>query len=458
MAVRRRGSTLAAAGQGVRVSTVMVAIAAAAAGAGGYAAGGGFWPSLAAAACAGVAAAAGGAATAPAAAPAPKPATPIPAPALDAGLPPGLGRDLLDRLPLGLIVIDDAGRVAYENPAAADVIGRRCLGLAGAAALRAPALAEALAAALVGRVETEVDATLQRGQERVVRAYVRPLPRPDGASPAGAAPLPSVLVLFEDRTRAAKAEALRRDFVANASHELRTPLASIAGFIETLQGHARGDAAATEQFLRIMATQADRMRRLIDDLLSLNRIETDEHVRPRDVVDVADTVREVASALAPVAAAHGTVVEIDLPDAGLLVRGDADELAQVFVNLIDNAVKYAGDHGPVRVETEPPTPARPGMLGVTVADRGPGIAREHLPRLTERFYRVSVSRSRERGGTGLGLAIAKHILNRHRGELSIASVVGRGSRFTVWLPARAVGEHGDVDGRAATVAAGRGAA
>jgi two-component system phosphate regulon sensor histidine kinase PhoR len=244
-----------------------------------------------------------------------------------------------------------------------------------------------------------------------------------------------VLVLFEDRTRAAKAEALRQDFVANASHELRTPLASITGFIETLQGHARDDPAAAEQFLRIMAAQAERMKRLIDDLLSLNRIEINEHVQPREVVDVADTVREVVSALAPVAAAEGARVELALPDSGLRVRGSADELAQVFVNLIDNAVKYAGGHGPIRIALEAPSAARPGMLGVTVADCGPGIAREHLPRLTERFYRVNANRSRERGGTGLGLAIAKHIMNRHRGELTVASAPGQGSRFTVWLPA-----------------------
>jgi two-component system phosphate regulon sensor histidine kinase PhoR len=321
--------------------------------------------------------------------------------------------------------------VIYENAAAVDVIERPSLGLQGAAALRAPALAEALTAALSERREAEVDATLLRGKERVVRAFIRPLPQAFAlAEPSS----PAVLVLFEDRTRAAKAEALRQDFVANASHELRTPLASITGFIETLQGHAKDDPAAAEQFLRIMAAQAERMKRLIDDLLSLNRIEINEHVQPREVVDVADTVREVVSALSPVVATEGTRVEVSLPETGLRVRGSADELAQVFVNLIDNAVKYAGAHGPIRIGLEAPNAARPGMLGVTVADCGPGIPREHLPRLTERFYRVNAARSRERGGTGLGLAIAKHIMNRHRGELTVASAPGQGSRFTVWLP------------------------
>jgi two-component system phosphate regulon sensor histidine kinase PhoR len=354
-----------------------------------------------------------------------------PSPRFDSGLPPGLGRELLDRLPMGLLLLDAGGRVVYENAAALDVIERPSLGLQGAAALRAPALAEALTAALSERREAEVDATLLRGKERVVRAFIRPLPQPGAAQDASS---PAVLVLFEDRTRAAKAEALRQDFVANASHELRTPLASITGFIETLQGHAKDDPAATEQFLRIMAVQAERMKRLIDDLLSLNRIEINEHVQPRDVVDVADTVREVVSALAPVAANEGARVEVALPETGLRVRGSADELAQVFVNLIDNAVKYAGVHGPIRIALEAPNAARPGMLGVTVADCGPGIPREHLPRLTERFYRVNAARSRERGGTGLGLAIAKHIMNRHRGELTVTSAAGQGSRFTVWLP------------------------
>ncbi len=400
-------------------------------------AGGGAWPALAAGLAAALTAdMAARRARPPAGPPAPRQPSPPP---LDVGLPPGLGRDLLDRLPLGLLVLDGAGRVIYENDAAVDIVGRRSVGLAGQAALRAPAISEALAAALRQRRDSEIDATLQRGAERVLRAFVRALPQQRDGARAEAAPdsatAPSVLVLLEDRTGAARAEALRQDFVANASHELRTPLASITGFIETLQGHARNDPEAAERFLRIMAAQADRMKRLIDDLLSLNRIEVNEHVQPRDVVDVAETVREVVSALGPLAAMEGAQLAVELPEAGLRVRGSADELAQVFVNLLDNAVKYAGADGPVRILLEPPNPARPGMIGLSVADSGPGIAREHLPRLTERFYRVSAARSRERGGTGLGLAIAKHILNRHRGELSVTSAPGQGSRFTVWLPA-----------------------
>jgi two-component system phosphate regulon sensor histidine kinase PhoR len=341
----------------------------------------------------------------------------------------GLAPDLLHALPLGLLFLDGTGRVLLCNAAAEEIIERQVTGMRASSALRAPALTEAIAAALSDRRRAEFDVTLLRSKERVIHACVVPIGKESAEQ--GAA---QVLVQMEDRTRAAKAEALRRDFVANASHELRTPLASISGFIETLQGHARGDAEATERFLKIMASQADRMRRLIDDLLSLNRIEINEHVQPRDRVDVLAAVRETATALAPIAQAAGTRVDVDLPDASVLVRGSQDELAQVFANLMDNAVKYAASGGPIRVAFHKGDAGHPGMVGISVTDRGPGIAREHVPRLTERFYRVSNARSRERGGTGLGLAIAKHIINRHRGDLAVTSTLGEGSCFTVWLP------------------------
>ncbi|SEA15500.1 two-component system, OmpR family, phosphate regulon sensor histidine kinase PhoR [Rubrimonas cliftonensis] len=359
-----------------------------------------------------------------------------PPPTLDA-LAPGLGRALLEQLPAGVLLIDEFGRVIFQNAAATDVVERSVAGLPYAAALRAPAMTEAVAAALADQRPADIDVTLQRAKERVIHAAIRPLPRAELSAPGadGEPPRPAVLIMLEDRTRAAKAEALRRDFVAYASHELKTPLASISGFIETLQGHAKSDPAATERFLRIMAQQTERMKRLVEDLLSLNRIEINEHVRPRDPVDLATVAWEVASALSPLAQAQGTRIEVSLPREGMMTRGSHDEVAQVFVNLMDNAVKYAGHGGPVRVTRAQPTPGRAGMIGVTVADSGPGIAREHLPRLTERFYRVDAARSRERGGTGLGLAIAKHILNRHRADLSVTSKLGEGSRFTVWFPA-----------------------
>lgn len=343
-------------------------------------------------------------------------------------LPFGVGREVLEHLPLGLILLDARGKTMFENEAARDLLDRATAGLHFTATLRAPALVSAVRGALEDSVAAELDSVDIRGGDRVVEALVRPLPNGE----AGPARRPAALLLLEDRTRMARAEALRRDFVANASHELKTPLASIAGFIETLQGHARDDPEAAERFLKIMADQALRMRRLVDDLLSLNRIETNEHVRPRDLLDLAALAHEVAEGLEPVAAAAGATVRVDLPAAGFAVRGDRQQLAQVLTNLIDNAIKYAG--GEIRLAPPESDALRPGQLGVSVIDSGPGIAREHLPRLTERFYRVDVARSRERGGTGLGLAIAKHILNRHRGDLTVTSRPGDGARFTLWLP------------------------
>jgi two-component system phosphate regulon sensor histidine kinase PhoR len=232
---------------------------------------------------------------------------------------------------------------------------------------------------------------------------------------------------------------MRADFVANASHELRTPLASLTGFIDTLRGHAKDDPEAQERFLGIMAEQATRMRRLIDDLLSLTRIELNEHVRPAGSVNVSDVVEEVANALSPMAAAANIQLDLVEPSSLPNVAGDREELFQVFQNLVDNAIKYGRPQTAITVElgTRRAGPGEPGpspAVYIAVSDRGEGIAREHLPRLTERFYRVDVRRSRAIGGTGLGLAIVKHIVNRHRGRLAIESKVGEGSTFTVYLP------------------------
>jgi two-component system phosphate regulon sensor histidine kinase PhoR len=349
----------------------------------------------------------------------------------------GFAADILAGLPLGLVLLNGEGEVLLVNPAAEDIIERRAEGLMGAALLRAPTLSEAISAALNEGQRSSFDVTLLRAKERVIHATVGPV---DAGS--GQPGLPRAVILLEDRTRAARAEELRRDFVANASHELRTPLASIAGFIETLQAHGRDDPEAAARFLPIMAAQAERMRRLIDDLLSLNRIEINEHVQPRDRVDVLESVRETAAALQPVAETAGVTLEVELPERPLMIRGSHEELAQVFANLIENAIKYGADGKTVRVQMASEAAPRPGRIGISVIDRGPGIAREHLPRLTERFYRVDNERSRARGGTGLGLAIAKHILNRHRGDLAIASTPGEGSCFTVWLPSLAVQEPG----------------
>jgi len=224
---------------------------------------------------------------------------------------------------------------------------------------------------------------------------------------------------------------MRADFVANVSHELRTPLSSLLGFVETLRGPARDDKEAQEKFLTIMHEQAERMSRLIEDLLSLSRIEMDEHTRPRGRVDVRHVLGNVKDMLSMKAAARRMRIELQIPEATAPLPGDADQLTQVFQNLIDNALKYGREGTAVEVTVSGPAE---GELSVSVSDQGEGIAPEHLPRLTERFYRVDAARSRQLGGTGLGLAIVKHIVNRHRGHLSVESTRGEGSRFTVTLP------------------------
>jgi two-component system, OmpR family, phosphate regulon sensor histidine kinase PhoR len=265
--------------------------------------------------------------------------------------------------------------------------------------------------------------------ERTFEVHIGPL-QSDVADPAVQA---GVVLFFRDLTSARRLEAMRADFVANASHELRTPLASLLGFIETLQGPARDDAKARERFLDIMKGQAQRMKRLIDDLLSLSRIEMRAHLSPTQTVDLASIASQMVETLSPLAKERGVVIKAVLPDRPVLVLGDRDELLRVAENLIENAVKYGESGGRVDVavaRTEGPAP----QIAFSVQDYGPGIAPEHLPRLTERFYRVDVVQSRDKGGTGLGLAIVKHIVNRHRGHLDIASDPGQGARFTVRFP------------------------
>jgi two-component system phosphate regulon sensor histidine kinase PhoR len=241
-----------------------------------------------------------------------------------------------------------------------------------------------------------------------------------------------VILILDDLSERRRLDRIRVDFVANASHELRTPLASLAGFIETLQGPARDDPVARERFLSIMHDQATRMSRLIDDLLSLSRIELKVHVKPSDTVDAVTVLRHVVDALEPLARELGVAVEADFPDEPTTVVGERDELIQVFENLIENAIKY-GQSGKRVVVTVEPGKAASGPA-VSVKDFGPGIAEEHLPRLTERFYRVDVEASRQHRGTGLGLAIVKHILARHGARMSIESSPGEGALFSVTFP------------------------
>jgi two-component system phosphate regulon sensor histidine kinase PhoR len=244
-----------------------------------------------------------------------------------------------------------------------------------------------------------------------------------------------MLMTFHDQTPLRRVEEMRADFVANASHELRTPLAALSGFIDTLQGPAKDDAKARERFLSIMHAQATRMARLIDDLLSLSRVELSAHVRPDTMVDIVPIIRQVTDGLEPLASERQVEVEIDLPQTSLMIAGDREELLRLFENLIENALKYGASGGRVIVSlgqavSGDGTPE----VRVMVRDFGPGIAPEHLPRLTERFYRVDVGDSRSQGGTGLGLSLVKHIVNRHRGRLLIESVPKNGATFTACFP------------------------
>ncbi len=357
---------------------------------------------------------------------------PVPEPLpVATGLPmsSGFGRALIEKLPTPLLLVTPTGRVSYANPAAHDALPRLQPGAHFAHLIRAPAFVEAIGATLADGEERRVRFSASQGRERFFEARVGLLPPGEAFGPEALG-----IVQIEDRTETRRAEQLRSDFIANASHELRTPLASIIGYIETLQHHARDDPEARERFLGIMAREAGRMQRLVDDLMSLSRIEMSEHIRPAEAWSLNRIAGESAAALVPLAEQLGVTLAVEVPAEGAQVAGDRDQLAQVFTNLIDNAMKYGGAGTTVRVRPARPDKAHPGRHGVTVEDTGPGIPREHVHRLTERFYRVNVTSSRNKGGTGLGLAIVKHILNRHEGRLEIASTPGKGSAFTVWLP------------------------
>ena len=254
----------------------------------------------------------------------------------------------------------------------------------------------------------------------------------------GAAGEPNIdllLMTFNDLTPLRRVEEMRADFIANASHELRTPLAALLGFIETLQGTAKDDSVARGKFLDIMQGQATRMARLIDDLLSLSRIELNAHLQPNTPVDLPPIVRQVVDGLQTLARDRGVDIKVTIPADPLLVLGDRDELIRALENLVENALKYGAVGKRVDITvSRGQTRAGTSEARVAVRDYGPGIPPEHLPRLTERFYRVDVTDSRAQGGTGLGLALVKHVLNRHGGRLTIESTLGAGATFTIHLP------------------------
>jgi two-component system phosphate regulon sensor histidine kinase PhoR len=335
---------------------------------------------------------------------------------------------LVEALPDAAVAIDMREIVIAFNAAARALAPALRVGGPLWTAWRAPSLLEAVRAAAATGTSQCVELSEQVPAERWFEVHIVPLPV---ATTAGATAR-SLLLLSHDLTPLRRSEQMRADFVANASHELRTPLATLSGFIETLRGNARDDAAARERFLGIMHAQARRMTRLIDDLLSLSRIELKEHIRPLDSIDLNGVVGQVVDALQPLAQDRQVELHIAAPSSPVIVRGDRDELIRVCENLAENALKYGASGQRVDVVVSHDVAKREARI--EVRDYGPGIAPEHLPRLTERFYRVDVSQSRTEGGTGLGLALVKHILNRHGGRLSIASTPGAGAIFTVHLP------------------------
>ena len=334
-------------------------------------------------------------------------------------------------MPDAALVLDPEGYIVHYNTAVADLyprvrIGQPLTHLTRNATLHS-GLERANAADGPVIVQLEDRVPVQRSLSAIITVV----------SAEGGEMTPAKLIVLRDLTEQQRHAQTRSDFIAHASHELRTPLASLKSMVETLQGAARNDPAAHDRFLAMMQTQAARMARLIDDLLTLSRAEMRVHLTPTGRVDLNDLIAWITEALEPMAQSHE--VEIQLKGLGtpVFVRGDRDDLVQVFQNLIQNALKYGREGGAVRVEMEriASSAGHGERVAVSVIDDGAGIAPEHLPRLTERFYRVSKVESREKGGTGLGLAIVKYIVSRHRGELRISSTLGEGSRFTVVLDA-----------------------
>ncbi|MBY0421749.1 MAG: PAS domain-containing protein [Parvularculaceae bacterium] len=368
-----------------------------------------------------------------------------------------LARGVALVLPEPIFILDDAGVIELANPAAEEFLGAggSVEGRHFAAVLRTPAVFDAVEHAANGGEASTVDFTTTGAVERACRAFVARLEGPTRAT--------RILVFIRDLTSERRLEQMRADFIASASHELRTPLASLLGFIETLRGPARGDEEARDRFLGIMQGQAERMQRLVFDLMSLSRIELHEHVPPSGRIDVAEIARDVIDSLAPILSRSGAIVDFEMDgDASTKILGDRDETFQAAQNLIDNALKYGGDPALVKVRVgrgAAPSLSDSGemthragdaamqvaarrsaevadLVYLQVRDFGPGIERGDLPRLTERFYRANVDRNtRERRGTGLGLAIVKHIVNRHKGGLQIETRPGGGTAFTCYFRA-----------------------
>jgi two-component system phosphate regulon sensor histidine kinase PhoR len=346
------------------------------------------------------------------------------------------GEPALDMLPEPVILLDRDRRLLRANTAARELVGAAAVGRDLAAVLRNPVLLDAVDSVLQGRDATaEAEFAFQVPVERHFSARIARLAGDEPGRPA-------VVIALYELTAVKRTEQMRTDFIANVSHELRTPISVLLGCVQTLRGSARDDPEAQAEFFGLMEDQAMRMSRLVDDLLSLSRIELNEHTTPTGAAEIAAIVGQVCDALSVKARERNMTIETDIQPGLPTVRGDKDDLVKVFQNLIDNAVKYGAEGSTVRVGARlvqdggiPPSMAGvKSCLAITVEDHGEGIAPEHIPRLTERFYRVDTARSRQLGGTGLGLAIVKHVLNRHHGALTIDSTPGKGSVFKVFLP------------------------
>lgn len=334
---------------------------------------------------------------------------------------------ILDALSVAVFIVDANQVIVYRNSASVSLFG---------SGLRTKKLAHfvpnkrclrAVEDVLDGEDGQSVDVRLQLVVPTSFRMTVVPLNANGDRSDS------SAVVSFEDVSHILEAEQMRTDFVANVSHELRSPLTALYGFIETLQGPARNDERASDRFLLLMEKEAARMARLIDDLLSLSKLQSGERYAPTDRIALNPIIERVAASLAPILENEQATVVTNLSEGLPDVFGSIDELTQVFSNLIENAAKYSHAGAQVSVSSSIDK-KEPDMVRITVSDQGEGIAPEHIARLTERFYRIDKGRSRDKGGTGLGLAIVKHILMRHRGRLQIDSVVGEGSTFSVVLP------------------------
>jgi two-component system, OmpR family, phosphate regulon sensor histidine kinase PhoR len=339
---------------------------------------------------------------------------------------------LIAAMPEPALIVSSDERAVAANKPALDLLPGLRIGDSFVLGLRAADVVDARRRVMASGERETTQWSERVPVERLFDVSVAPL-----ATDAGE--VVATLITLRDQTEARRVERLRVDFIANASHELRTPLASLVGFIETLQGSAREDVKARDRFLAIMREQGRRMARLIEDLLSLSRIEQKEHLRPENVVDLAQITRSVVDALTPMAQDLGVEIRLNA-ETGVMVAGDRDELLRVAENLIENAIKYGVRADPDAagvVDVAVSKKEKEGAL--SVRDYGHGIAPEHLPRLTERFYRVDPTQSRAKNGTGLGLAIVKHILTRHRGRLTITSRVEQGSSFVATVPLHPTG-------------------